>query len=80
MAKRIVVNQCCGVVIDVQDFFLSQLDARTRSSIVMRGCSFFFRPGEPTKLGDCTTSAREGDCIPRFQPGAAISKRARNCG
>ena len=33
MAKRIAVNQCCGVVIDVQDFFLSQLDARLRSSI-----------------------------------------------
>jgi nicotinamidase-related amidase len=33
MAKRIVVNQCCGVVIDVQDFFLSQLEARLRSNI-----------------------------------------------
>ena len=33
MPKRIVVNQCCGAIIDVQDFFLSQLDARTRSNI-----------------------------------------------
>lgn len=33
MPKRIAVNQCCGVVIDVQDFFLSQLDARLRSNI-----------------------------------------------
>ena len=33
MAKRIVVSQCCGVVIDVQDFFLSQLEARLRSNI-----------------------------------------------
>jgi parallel beta-helix repeat protein len=31
-------------------------------------------PDEPTKLDDCTTSPREADCIPRFQPGAAISK------
>ena len=35
MAKRIVPGQCCGVVIDVQDFFLSQLEARLRSNIVM---------------------------------------------
>src|SRR5882724_584119 len=33
MPKRIVAGQCCGVIIDAQDFFLSQLDARTRSSI-----------------------------------------------
>jgi isochorismate hydrolase len=33
MPKRIVVKQCCGVVIDVQDFFLSQLDARLRANI-----------------------------------------------
>jgi len=35
MPKRIVVNQCCGVIIDVQDFFLSQLEARLRSNIAM---------------------------------------------
>ena len=33
MPKRIVAAQCCGVVIDVQDFFLSQLEARARSNI-----------------------------------------------
>ena len=33
MPKRIAFSQCCGVVIDVQDFFLAQLDARLRSSI-----------------------------------------------
>jgi nicotinamidase-related amidase len=35
MPKRIAVNQCCGVIIDVQDFFLAQLEARLRSNIVM---------------------------------------------
>ena len=31
--KRIVPNQCCGVIIDVQGFFLSQLDKRLRARI-----------------------------------------------
>lgn len=31
--KRIVLNQCCGVIIDVQEFSLAQLDADTRSRI-----------------------------------------------
>ncbi len=33
MAKRIVPDRCCGLVIDVQKFFLSQLDRRLRSKI-----------------------------------------------
>ena len=31
--KRIVPNQCCGVIIDVQAYFLSQLDKRLRARI-----------------------------------------------
>ncbi|MBI3704326.1 MAG: isochorismatase family protein [Rhizobiales bacterium] len=31
--KRIVPNRCCGVIIDVQGFFLAQLDKRLRASI-----------------------------------------------
>ena len=31
--KRIVPNQCCGVIVDVQAFFLSQLDKRLRARI-----------------------------------------------
>jgi nicotinamidase-related amidase len=30
MVKRIVVDRCCGVLVDYQDFFLSQLEARAR--------------------------------------------------
>jgi nicotinamidase-related amidase len=33
MAKRIVPDHCCGVIIDVQEFFLSQTDTRLRSKI-----------------------------------------------
>ncbi len=33
MAKRIVADQCCGAIIDVQEFFLMQLDARLRGAI-----------------------------------------------
>jgi nicotinamidase-related amidase len=33
MTKRIVPNHCCGVIIDVQAFFLAQLDKRERSRI-----------------------------------------------
>jgi nicotinamidase-related amidase len=50
MAKRIVINQCCSVVIDVQDFFLSQLEARLRSNIeantanLIRLCGHFKIP------------------------------------
>lgn len=31
--KRIVSSQCCGVIIDVQDFFLNQLDRPARARI-----------------------------------------------
>ena len=33
MAKRIVLDQCCGVIIDVQEFFLAQLPKRRRAAI-----------------------------------------------
>jgi nicotinamidase-related amidase len=33
MAKRIVADQCWGLIIDVQDFFLSQADERLRAKI-----------------------------------------------
>ena len=33
MAKRIVADRCCGAIIDVQEFFLVQLDARQRGAI-----------------------------------------------
>src|SRR5258708_12151886 len=33
MKKRIVADQCCGVIVDVQEFFLMQLDGRQRGAI-----------------------------------------------
>ena len=33
MAKRIAADHCWGVIIDVQEFFLSQTDERLRSKI-----------------------------------------------
>jgi hypothetical protein len=33
MIKRIVVDRCCGVLVDYQDFFLSQLEGRSRSCL-----------------------------------------------
>jgi nicotinamidase-related amidase len=33
MTKRIVADQCCGVIVDVQEFFLMQLDGRQRGAI-----------------------------------------------
>jgi nicotinamidase-related amidase len=33
MAKRIIAGRCCGVIIDVQEFFLSQVNKRLRSRI-----------------------------------------------
>ena len=30
MVKRIAVDKSCGVIVDYQDFFLSQLEARSR--------------------------------------------------
>jgi nicotinamidase-related amidase len=32
-AKRIIADRCCGVIIDVQEFFLSQVNKRLRSRI-----------------------------------------------
>jgi nicotinamidase-related amidase len=33
MAKRIVPNHCLGIIVDVQEFFLSQVDKRLRAKI-----------------------------------------------
>jgi isochorismate hydrolase len=33
MARRVVRDQCLGVIIDVQDFFLSQVETRLRSGL-----------------------------------------------
>jgi nicotinamidase-related amidase len=33
MTKRIVANQCCGLLVDVQEFFLMQLEGRLRTAI-----------------------------------------------
>src|SRR5262245_28648477 len=33
MAKRIASEQCCGLIVDVQEFFLAQLDGRARAFI-----------------------------------------------
>ena len=33
MAKRIVADQCCGLIVDMQGFFLSQVDGRSRAFI-----------------------------------------------
>ena len=40
MAKRLAVDHCCGVIIDVQEFFLSQLDKPHRSKIETHTKSF----------------------------------------
>ncbi len=40
MTKRIDREHCCGAIIDVQGFFLSQVDQRTRSNIEMNTGSF----------------------------------------
>src|SRR5262245_33221695 len=35
MAKRLDPDHCCGLIVDVQDYFLSQLDGDRRSRILM---------------------------------------------
>jgi nicotinamidase-related amidase len=40
MAKRIVPNDCCGLIIDVQRFFLAQVDKRLRSDIMKNTKNF----------------------------------------
>ena len=40
MAKRIVPDRCCGLIIDVQRFFLSQVDRRLRSRIITNTKNF----------------------------------------
>jgi nicotinamidase-related amidase len=33
MSKRIIADRCCGVIIDVQTFFLGQVDKRRRAAL-----------------------------------------------
>jgi nicotinamidase-related amidase len=33
MVKRIAVDRCCGVLVDYQDFFLAQLEGRSRARL-----------------------------------------------
>jgi isochorismate hydrolase len=40
MVKRIAVDRCCGVVVDYQDFFLSQLEARSRDRLHANSLNF----------------------------------------
>ena len=40
MVKRIVADQCCGLIVDVQGFFLSQLDVRSRAGIEANTANF----------------------------------------
>ena len=40
MAKRIVSDHCCGLIIDVQRFFLAQVDKRLRSNIMTNTKNF----------------------------------------
>jgi nicotinamidase-related amidase len=40
MVKRIVPEKCCGLIVDVQGFFLSQLDVRARGSIEANTANF----------------------------------------
>ncbi|RPH75182.1 MAG: isochorismatase family protein [Nitrospiraceae bacterium] len=40
MAKRIAPDHCCGLIIDVQRFFLAQVDKRLRSNIVTNTKNF----------------------------------------
>jgi nicotinamidase-related amidase len=40
MAKRIAPDHCCGLIIDVQRFFLAQADKRLRSNIVTNTKNF----------------------------------------
>jgi nicotinamidase-related amidase len=40
MVKRVVPTQCCGLIVDVQGFFLSQLDVRARAGIEANTANF----------------------------------------
>ena len=40
MVKRIVVDNSCGVIVDYQDFFLSQLEARSRYRLQANSLNF----------------------------------------
>src|SRR5262245_54975539 len=35
MSKRIILNQCCGVIINVQEFYLAQLEPGRRAQVEM---------------------------------------------
>lgn len=40
MTKRIDVDHCCGIIIDVQEFFLAQIGHRERAQIVTNTANF----------------------------------------
>jgi nicotinamidase-related amidase len=40
MAKRLDPDHCCGLIVDVQDYFLSQLDGDRRSQILTNTTEF----------------------------------------
>ena len=40
MAKRVVPDDCCGVIVDVQEFFLAQVDKRLRSRLRTNTANF----------------------------------------
>jgi len=39
-AKRIVADRCCGIVIDLQEFFLRQIEKRARSLVTVNTSNF----------------------------------------
>jgi nicotinamidase-related amidase len=40
MAKRLDADHCCGLIVDVQDYFLSQIDGYRRSQILLNTKDF----------------------------------------
>ena len=38
--KRLLIDQCCGVLLDIQDYFLDQLNTRRRNKIVRDTTNF----------------------------------------
>src|SRR5262245_47633356 len=40
MAKRIFLNQCCGVIIDIQESFLRQIEHKLRDQIEVNAMGF----------------------------------------
>ncbi len=66
-AKRIVLNHCCGVIIDVQEFFLNQLDANLRSTVETNTMGFAHMLGylEIPVLATVERPLKEKGAIPK---------------